>query len=1207
MKRPMHQTVFSTFSPAGLYASTALLVSLLAGGHAGAQIGGSGSIQGTVSDPTGAAVPGARVTATNTATNNVTRQQTGSSGFYSLAALTPGTYTVDVTAPGFSHLSQQQVVVDALSVATINLTLTVGAAADVVTVTDEPPQLDTSDATLGLVVRNEEYAALPLAMNAGPRDPTAFVALVPGVQAFSAQAAGTSFATFNGGQPYLNEVYIEGIPATNAAAQGETRNLAYGISVEAVDQFQVETNNSPAMYQGQGIENYTIKSGANKWHGSAYEYFRNTVLDARGFFPTVRPVEKQNQFGGDVSGYIKKDKLFFFGNFDGFYYRSTSVPTLQSVPTTAMLAGDFSAVPQPIYDPLSTTCTAAGVCSRTQFSYQGRLNVIDPARISPASASLASYLPQVSPAAGIQNNYLSVVPIGLHVFSTTDRIDYNINSKNRMYGIFSKGQYKTDGVAAISANTSALPLPYTASRFVTEKPLTIQVHEVYSITPNLLNQIGYSYARLQVPITSATSAGQYPMKAGLAGLPPGQASTAFPTINFTGVNSPQSWAGTNSQAFDEAANTYVVQDNVQIVTGKHSITAGAQYSWLQDNYTSPDNESDATFNFVNSETAAYTANGTVNNNTGNAFASYLLGSLDTASLQDNAVITTGARYKDLALYVEDNYKLRPNLTLNLGLRYDIFGVYNEAENRASFLNPTLPNPAIGGYPGALQFTGKGADSCNCSTPVATHHLDFGPRIGGAWAPNPRTSVRAGFAIMYAHGNGVGGRAGGRTGTGILGFDALPSFVGAGNGAPAFFWTAQPALPAAYANVPSGGIPAYQKAPFFNPSLNSGFYVGAPSAGTITFGDPVIGGKPPVFNNYTFSVQQALTQTFNVTLVYTGSQGHDINNGVARSAYADQINPAYLALGADLNLPATPANLVKANADAAAAGLSATIQLPFSNFDTSKGQIGRTLLAFPQYSAITDIWNATGNTNYNALEVIANQRARGGLTFQAAYTLSKEIDDITSSSRTAYNIRAERSLGAIDRKHVITSSGNWVLPFGKGKRFATNGVASALAGGFELSSIFTLSSGAPLTITSTACNAPYTGSECLPNYTPGFTGSAAINGGLSSGLGNTVAGHSMSYINKAAFSPVAPYTFGNLPRTAPYGLRSPYVWDQDLTVRRTFSLFESVKLNTAVSAFNIYNAVNFGGVTTNYDSTSFGRVTSQANAPRKLQAEARITF
>jgi hypothetical protein len=1201
---------------------TLLIALLLLCSSAIAQIGGTGSIQGTVSDPAGAVIAGATIVATNAGTNAVTTQQSTSSGFYSLTALPPGTYTLTATSSGFQKLSQQNVVVDALGVTTVNLIMSVGSATDVVTVTEAPPQIETSNATLGYVMRNEVYTNLPLAMNAGPRDPTAFVALVPGVQALSSQAAGSSFATFNGGQPYMNEVYIEGIPMTNAAAQGETRNLAYSVSVEAVDQFQVQTNNSPAEYQGQGIENYTIKSGSNSFHGAAYEYFRNTVLDTWGYFSktpnpatgvAVKPVEKQNQFGGRVGGYIIRDKLFFFGSYDGYRYRATSNPTLQFVPTTAMLAGDFSAlipagtncnvtqVAGCIYDPLSTS---TGPNKRTAFPG----NVIPAGRISAVSKSFASYLPQVP--SGIGPNYIAILPVGLNTNSTTDRIDYDLGHRQRIYGIFSMGNYATVPYAGVSANTSALPLPYAATRVVTEKPLTAQVHHLFTFTPNLLNQFGYSYARLAIPITSATAAGQYPQKAGLQGLPPGQASNAFPTINFSGPNAPQSWAGTNSQAFDETANTYVIQDNVQWVKGKHSITMGGQFQWLQDNFTSPDDRSNATFSFANSETAGYNSSGTLLTTTGNAFASYLLGANDSAGVNYNSVVTTGARYKDFAVYVQDDYRVLPNLTLNLGLRYDILGTFHEALNRMSFLNPTLANPAASNYPGALQFAGNGTDSCHCSTPVHTYYGDVGPRVGAAYSPNPKTSIRAGFAIMYAHGNGTSGRGGGRNGLGQLGYNANPSFNSVlGNGAPAFFWSAPGTLPPAYAaTVPTGGLPPFQQPPFFDPTLNTGYCSGTgclAAGGSITYGDPNIGGRPPAFNNYTFSVQQAFTDALTLTGAYTGSQGHYLPTSVGRVLWVNQIDPAYLALGNDLNLNVTvPANIATYNKDAAAVGLPA-YKAPFANYNNT---FGRALFRFPQYGGISDIWGGIGNSSYNALEVIGNYRAANSLTLQIAYTWSKEIDDVTGSARTAYNNRLERALGAIDRKHLITSSGVWTLPLGKGRRFANTGVKSSILGGFELSSIFFMTSSAPLAITSTSCNIPFTGGLCVPNYNPNFTGSASINGGLAGGAGNTATPqHTVSYINTNAFQKVPAFTFGNATRSAPYGLRSPFVWNQDVTLRRTIGIWENLKLQGAISVFNLYNTVNFGGVTTNFDSTLFGTVTNQANTPRKIQLEARVTF
>lgn len=1167
-----------------------------------AQMGGTGSIQGTITDPSGAAVPAATVTATNIATNAKTVQQTTEAGFYSIAALPAGQYTLNVTATGFQSVRQEKVVVDALAVITVNLSLPVGSVGETVTVSSAPPPLNTADATLGSNMRNELYTALPLAMNGSPRDPTAFVALVPGVQGLGTQAAGTSFASFNGGQPYLNEVYIEGLPTTTAAVQGETRNLSLGVSVEAIEQFQVLTNNPPASYQGQGVENFVLKSGTNDFHGSAFEFFRNTVLDARGFFPPTTPIEKQNEFGVYASGPIRKNKIFFFGSYDGYYYRQSTTPTFQSIPSAAAQAGNFSAYPQLIYNPYSTACNAAGAnCTRQPFAG----NMIPPSLISPVSRSLQSYLPTPGNT-GILNNFLTSQPIGLHNNNTTDKIDVTLNENHRVYGFFSRGRYTTDGVAGITAGTSALPLPYTASRYVTELPTAAQVRDVYVFSPTVLNQLSFSFNRLSVPITSATVAGAYPQKARLLGLPAGQASLAFPTVNFNGSNAPTSWAGTNSIAFDEASNTFVLQDNVQWVRSKHSMTIGGQLQALQNNYTNPDLGSVASFTFTNSETAGFSPTGTLLTDTGNGYASYLLGAVNSSSITQNYVATTGGRYKTFAVYFQDDYKVTSRLTLNLGLRYDIFGTYHEVANRMSFLNPTLPNPLVSNYPGALQFAGNGTDTCNCDTPVSTHYSQLGPRFGFAYSLNDKTVIRGGYAIMYAHGGATGGRAGARAGTGQLGFNANPTFTSPnpGGGAPAFFWTpAATPLPSAYSSVYAGGVPPYQQPPFFNPALNSGFCTGCAQGSSITYGDPEIGGKAPYFQNWNVGIQRALTANTSLTLAYSASVGHFLATSVGRGIYSNQLNPRYLVLGNILNSTATPATI------AAASAIVPGIHLPYANF---AGTIGQMLRPFPQYAGITDVWGDIGNSTYHSFQASLTQRMAAGLTYTLNYTRSKEIDNVLGSSgRTAYNQSIEKAAGLIDRPNVFSATFSYRLPFGSGHRMSNgNYFVNGLIGGWELSGLGTFSSGAPLSITSSSCNLPQIGGSCIPNYNPNFTGPVTINGGMGSGGGNLIAGagaRATTYIDKNAFVAPAAYTFGSAPRTLPYGLRSPSVWDIDLTLRRQCSITERIKLLFALDAFNVLNAVQFGAIGTNIESANFGQVTTQANTPRKLQVNARVNF
>ncbi|MGH9721234.1 MAG: carboxypeptidase regulatory-like domain-containing protein, partial [Bryobacteraceae bacterium] len=280
-----------------------------------AQIGGSGTIRGTVSDPSGAVIPGATVKAIHIATGVETARETTMAGLYAIAPLTAGAYRVTASAAGFRTIMQEQIVVDALSVVEINLKLEVGATTESVTVTAAPPELNTADPRMGQTMRNDMYTALPLSMSGSPRNPAAFIYLLPGVQ------EGGTFGYINGGQSFSKDVYLEGLPITDAVRQGESRALQFGVSVEAVEQFQVETSGQSVEFNGQGSENYTIKSGTNALHGSAYEYLRNTKLDARGFFSPTRPTQHQNQYGFTIGGPIRRNKIFFFGSYDGYKYR----------------------------------------------------------------------------------------------------------------------------------------------------------------------------------------------------------------------------------------------------------------------------------------------------------------------------------------------------------------------------------------------------------------------------------------------------------------------------------------------------------------------------------------------------------------------------------------------------------------------------------------------------------------------------------------------------------------------------------------------------------------------------------------------------------------------------------------------------------------------------------------------------------------------
>jgi hypothetical protein len=297
----------------------------------------------------------------------------------------------------------------------------------------------------------------------------------------------------------------------------------------------------------------------------------------------------------------------------------------------------------------------------------------------------------------IQNNYLTELPETVSINNTTNTVDVNLSDKNRFSAMYSTGKYTTNFTGSLASGTDSLPLPYTDGRFVVEYPATAQLHDTYVISPNLLNQVSISYARIYIPLGSDTAAGDYPQKAGITGLPPGLASTAMPTVTFAGTNAPIGWGGSTATPTIEAVNTVVMQNNVQWTKGRHFLTFGFQFEALGDNYTNPATGTLASFAFSNNETATYSSTGSILSNTGNSWASYLLGAVDSSTVTQNGVAETGGRYKDYAAYIQDDFKVSSKLTVNLGLRWDVWGPFHEVDNRLSFFNPLLPNPAAGGH------------------------------------------------------------------------------------------------------------------------------------------------------------------------------------------------------------------------------------------------------------------------------------------------------------------------------------------------------------------------------------------------------------------------------------------------------------------------------------------------------------------------------
>src|ERR1700733_14416907 len=436
---------------------------LLSSTSANAQLAGKGEIKGVVVDSTGAVIPGALVTATSTTTGTKITRTTSSSGDFDLTPLNPDIYSLTVTAKGFETLNQQDVHVNALEVSDLKLAMTVGTESQSIDVSSAPPQLESSNATLGATIENDMYSALPIEMGAygqpDQRRATDFAFLMPGVQGNNTNGNPTTnvgIINGSGSRGAAAAVYIDGIPFVRAGGNGDPRYVWTAISVDAVDQFQLQTSGYSAVYEGQGGMNYSVKQGTAQQHGAVCEFFRNTALDTWGFFRSyspvtglaIKPVEHSNEYGINLGGPLipfgsLKHKLFYFTNYNGFRY-SSATPTPMTSPTPAQQVGDFSGVPVAIYDPLSqASCTSHstdGPC-RYQFGYgyggtpgsrgnpvlTGTKNVIPPAELSQVAVNMQSFMSkelagQITSA--LQNNYVAPNATGLVNWSTTSRIDY---------------------------------------------------------------------------------------------------------------------------------------------------------------------------------------------------------------------------------------------------------------------------------------------------------------------------------------------------------------------------------------------------------------------------------------------------------------------------------------------------------------------------------------------------------------------------------------------------------------------------------------------------------------------------------------------------------------------------------------------------------------------------------------------------------------
>ncbi len=1189
-----------------------VLLLLLAAGAAFAQTGGQGALEGTVLDTSGAVVTTASVTVTNDATGVATTRSATKAGFYSISPLAPGTYTVTVSAKGFQMLKQEGLVIDALRVTGLNLSLKVGNASDTVTVTEAPPLLDTADAQLGGTVENSVYTALPIMLQTGgassqQRDITVFSNLLPGAQV----PPGGRSSIIGGTAQRLGEVYIDGLPLTTPGGQADNRPVYNAVPLEAIDQVQVVTSGFSAEYQGAGLENYSTKSGTNKYHGAVFEYIRNTVFDAWTFTakpgggnvttllatggvcpagstattpgvcqaPGPKTPEHENEYGVAIGGpasiphlFNAHDKAFFFATYDKFHSTQGVNFTPTTVPTTLMRTGDFSelcavaagtdckgnasGVNYAVYDPTTqATCTAhntGGVPCRYQYGFgpgggigpngnpalNGQpVNVIPSNEISPITKAMAAFLPTPTnnTTGAIVNNYLGGTPTGFDNFLYSARLDYVLSPKDRMNALVTGGRRRPIPYTG----STGLPLPYLSSNISLTIGHFFEFEEDHTFTPHLVNQFKYGYMYFGGPAKAPTDGvSEYEAKTfGITGLPAGQAQTDFPNTTFSGNSAPTSWVGNNPTSTSNSQNFEAV-DNVQFVKGSHAMNFGAQYQWLELNADTQDTGSNQLpITWSSNDTANVTSASAFAANTGYSYASFLLGAVNSSSVTQQPFSTYGTRFHNFSAWAQDDWKVTPTFTFNVGLRWDYLPSNREVLDRMSFLNPNLVNPATGNL-GALQFAGNYGGpgvSCGCHNPVQTWYKNFGPRASFAWSMDSKTVMRGGYALLYSHAGGTGG-ASGNNGTGSAGFNSVtnpPTADSAGAG-PSFYLNTNPGFPGAGGpNSNWGGpgftVPAIPAIGASSPTVGTGYYpctgqtyapcngatTGYATPSSIAYADPYLGDRAPEVSFYNFGMERLITNDMTISVNYVGTQSHFLTGG-ARGLQSGQLNPAYLVSVGNTNLikAATAANIT-----AVQTATGVTLPIPYAGYTaaaalTSNASIAHMLTWMPQYSGTSDTYADVANANYNALQISLSERPRKGLSFTANYTYSRNIDDAgtirsgwaipsgaTSDGRSWAPNRIDRSLSINNLPELLTVFSVYKLPFGKGGYGAHNFAARALASGWQVSEIYQYASGLPLAIVgSAAATAQNTGQGTyMPDFNPNFTGSPRINGKWGEGV------------------------------------------------------------------------------------------------------------
>ena len=1108
----------------------------------------NGSLVGTITDATGAPIPGASVTITNTATAIATQTKTNGAGDYEAPSLRVGVYTITASSSGFSDAVAQNITVSVGGRQHIDLSLKVGSAQTTVEVSDVALQIETETSERGQTITNYQSAAFPLVS----RNYSDLLGLIPGSRQAPTAATTSSINSLvragayniNGQRSMFNNFLLDGMDNN---AYGESNqgfdNQIIAVPPDSVAQFQVVTNNEGAEYgrsSGATI-NVASQSGTNKYHATIYEFIRNTDLNAAGFFkpttvgsagnitPFKKPTFNRNQFGMNFGGPIIKDRLFFFLDYEGF--RQTLKPlSVLTLPTQNELNGILAVNVQ---NPLTGQTYQSGTAIPAQA-------------INPLSQQVIGYFKQLSsalPTSGVSttgiasNDYAVQVPFTDNSDKGDLRLDYQQNPNSSWF--LRVSDRKETGV-----NYPAIPLPLDGQTNGTIRVLDQQVALGYT---HLFGSNKVLDARVGL---SRTKAGKFSLSIGdnafsIPGLPSNPVvAGGLPSISIGGGFTAFGRQSTNPQWQNPSLLDPKV--NYTWVKGNHSLKFGFEYEhiWMAVNDNNP---------LYGSYTFA-----TGYSNTGgsvvadNYWADFLFGNSNTYSLANYYV--THLRQTMLSTYAQDDWKASPKLTLNIGLRWEYGSPYYEQHNAISNFDPgsqsvlTITPGAVAGG-GITPYSGGGVYGSTLMNPDLT---DFAPRVGFAYAVDPKTAIRGGFGMSYVHYT--------RAGSGdILGINAPQAqFAAVTQNAPTVASGKNPHCNPLPANIIAVGTTT--------PSCFATADQGFPSALVTTFNKATDNitwvpkdTKDSYVESYFLSVQRTLGKNTLLDIAYVG------NHGVRLQGFlnGNQLNPSVITNG--------------------------KFTRPFGNWP----------------SDITEALNEF-YSHFDSLQAKYEQRFVGGLTLLNTFTWEHSLDNDsaslesnTPSPQDANNIGADYGQSDYNLPIANVTSLVYELPFGKGRRFmnTSNGLVDSVLGGWQVSAINTMQAGTPFNVTyspngaqalSPQISATYRGAnEYRPDRVPGQP--------VTQGRGNRVANTGyVNYINLKAFVlPPIKDGAGNL--LSPFGNssrnpgRTPAFYQSDLALNKKFSTpIESLKVEFRTEFYNIFNHTNLylpGGISGTQGTTT----------------------